>query len=617
MKKSLFILLSGLMIGSLGLSASPFPAKVMKWTQADKDQQRRAGAELLRQLEKAVKEKTTTFNIPKGVYRFHDLQLPHQPTHIFLKGVENLTIEGNDSWFYFDRQASAFLFSNCANVTLKNLNIDYDPLPYVQGTVVSCDDASRPRTFTFRPDPGYTMPELLVKDSVDWRTSINGNCRIMLWDKQTGLVKADQHGMDIINGKNSVQKLADGTYKIATWVWWGRSLKDAGVETGAPVTLWRRAGRAIRMEICGKVVLENVDIYASGFVGYVGYFGEGPCIFRNCDLKRRPGTDRLVGGNADGFNVRGTLKGALIENCSVEAIGDDAVNLHGVYNKVFEQQSPTELIVARTYDSEGPNPVWHFISGEPWTDSNRPQSKNLKTWAYLGKSNVLQKTALMYTIPESRKLHKWAAAARYTPGKAYPAFKVTLAEPMTLDSNSVFWSENAVVKGSVIRNNNFSNIVARGIRLQTTDAVVENNKVSHTTGPALTLAGQPGYWGEATNCQNIVIRNNLFQESGSCGGNAAVVMKVEGDPEKAEPIANIVFENNRIINPRGSGIELVGCENVTIIHNTISGLKSRPYMTDYNPDHYLDPQTYGQGVVEGPSLKKVKLAGNKILPATH
>ena len=112
-----------------------------------------------------------------------------------------------------------------------------------------------------------------------------------------------------------------------------------------------------------------------------------------------------------------------IENCKAEAIGDDCINLQGVYYKVFEKISPTELIVARTPQNDGPNPVWHFISGNPWTDKDQPQLKKLKSWAYQGKAKVLSKEPLTYTVPKERKMHKWAASQpqRLGPGMAVDA----------------------------------------------------------------------------------------------------------------------------------------------------------------------------------------------------
>jgi parallel beta-helix repeat protein len=605
------LILAVLLAGSINLLANPYPTEVMKWAESEKTKQRKAGAEILKKIHDAAKKGDKSVDIPKGVYRFTETTIPHQPTHIELRDIKNFSIEGNDSWFYFEKQASAFKIAQCSNLIIRNLNIDYDPLPYVQGTVVSINDKAKPRTFVFKPDPGYKMPELMTQ-TPSWTTAPKSTSRVLLWDKNTLLIKPDQYGMDIPKHSDAIKKLDNGNYEIKTWVWWGRSLIECGFEPGDKVTLWTRAGRTIRIEVCGKVTLDNVDVYAGGFVAYVGYFGDGPFTFRNCDVKRRPGASRLMSNNADGFNIRGTLKGVVIENCSADSIGDDAVNLQGVYYKVFEQISPTELIVAATMPNDGKTSVWHFISGDSWTDKNRPKAKNMRSWGYIGKRKVLEKTSVRYTIPEGRKFHEWSAAARYKPGKTYPAMKVTLDRSIKVDLNSVFWSENSIVRGSVIRNNIFHNILARGIRLQTIDCLVEDNRISYTTGAGITFAGQPGYWGESANCQNITVKNNVFEKNVRSRGNAAVVMVVEGDPQKAEPISNIIFENNKIISPRGSGIELSGCKDVKIIGNTISGARDMPYMKQYSPNQFVDPNTYGQPIVRGKALTNVTIENNTI-----
>lgn len=593
------------------LKATPFPANEMKWTSDDKNQQRQAGNSLSQKLYAAAKSGEKSFNIPKGIYRFNETAMPKQPYHIELRGVKNFTIEGNNSLFIFERQASYLRLIKCDNLTIKNLQLDSDPLPYTQGTVISINE--KDRTIEYKPDPGFPFPELMVKQNLSWNKFARINKRVLIWDRKTGLIKPDQLGMDISSAKDAVTKLPNGNYRVKVAVWWGKTLKNAQFEIGDAVTMWARAGRGIRIEVCGKIVLDNVDIYSAGFVAYAGHLGQGPFIIRNCDIKIRPGTTRLMSGNADGYNIRGTYHGAVIENCKSEAIGDDHVNLQGVYFKVFETVSPTELIVAVTPENEGANPVWHFLSGTPWNDKEQPQMKDLKSWAYLGKAKVLSKQPLIYTIPAKRKIHEWAAAGRYAPGKKYPALRVKLDKPVPTDANTVFWSENAILKGSVIRNNVFYNNLARGIRLQTIGATVENNKISYTTAQAMSLSGHPGFWGEATNSQDVIIRNNTFKDSGRCGGNAAVEMVVEGNPEVTEPIKNIIFENNRIINPRGSGIELVGCENVQIINNVITGLKTRPYRDRYN--RYLPKinlANYGIPIVKGRGLKNIVIKDNKI-----
>lgn len=611
MKKFILTAAACFGLSAAGLMAAPYPAEEMKWSQTDKDQQRKAGKEMLNKLYAAAKNNEKFFNIPKGVYRFRDTEIPNQPTHIQLRNAKNLTIEGNNSLFIFERQASCLKLSRCDNLTIKNLQFDFDPLPYTQGTVVALDDKNR--TIEYKPDPGFPFPELMIEQKVSWRKSTKTTKRLLLWDRKTGLIKPNQMGMDIPQSKNAITKLPNGNYRVKVWVWWGRSLKEAQFAVGDAITMWSRAGRGIRAELCDKVVFDNVDIYSAGFVSYVGYLGKGPIIIRNCDLKVRPGTTRLMSGNADGYNIRGTLYGAVIENCTAEAIGDDCINLQGVYYKVFEKISPTELIVAKTPEHDGLNAVWHFISGNPWKDKEQPQLKNQKSWAYQGKARVLSKEPIIYTIPKDRKMHKWAAASRYTPGKKYPALKVKLDAPVPADSNTIFWSENSILKGSVIRNNVFHNNLARGIRLQTIGCTVENNKISYTTGASMTLAGQPGFWGESTNCQDIIIRNNIFKDSGQFGGNAAVVMVVEGNPEVAEPIKNIIFENNKIINPRGSGIELAGCENVKIINNVITGLKTRPYQKKYNPNSpKVNMADYGVPIAKGKGLKNILIKDNKI-----
>ncbi len=525
------------------LTAGPFPESVAQWTAQEKQQQRSAADALLKELYAAVKAGEASFSVPKGVYRFSKT-VNRRPTHINLDGVKNFTLEGNGASFYFENFATAIQVYKSENVTIKNLILDWDPLPFTQGTVVSVDYAKN--TFVFRPDPGYdTLPT-------------KGQIRGALFDPKTRELKPGQLGF----GLWVPQKLADGTYSVGVRGFYGYKADQCGFETGDLIAIWQRMGRAVKTEVSANVEYENITLYSVPFIGFVENVGGGGHAYRRCRIVKRPGTDRLLGGNADGFNSSNVLKGPLLEECEIENIGDDFVNIHGEYFRVFEQTAPTELIV-QPFGSNGvAKPVLSFLEN--------------KTWNSRGQRSVVSRTAFTYTVPDVNKgalERKWAAGTNYKPGQKIRAFRITLDRPVELTAATIFSANTATSNHAVIKNCRFSGSLARGIRFQSEHALIEGNTIERCLGPGLTTAGQPGFWGESVTSKHLIVRNNVFVECCLAGDGrmlGTVEITAPGTLAQGEPASNIEFTGNRITRPGIVGLRLNNCRDVTVTGNTFS-----------------------------------------------
>ena len=64
-----------------------------------------------------------------------------------------MTIDGNGARLVMTDLKHAVRLSDCRNVTVKNLTVDYDPLPFTQGVITSVSPDSRVVEFTI--DKGY------------------------------------------------------------------------------------------------------------------------------------------------------------------------------------------------------------------------------------------------------------------------------------------------------------------------------------------------------------------------------------------------------------------------------------------------------------------------------
>ena len=97
--KSIFFLL--LLTCGLLLEAAPFPAENSRWTAADLDAQRAAGAGLQRELRQELKTGKKEFSVPTGVCRF--TQPDHNAAAFFrCLAVKAFAFDGAGSGIYLD-----------------------------------------------------------------------------------------------------------------------------------------------------------------------------------------------------------------------------------------------------------------------------------------------------------------------------------------------------------------------------------------------------------------------------------------------------------------------------------------------------------------------------------
>ena len=138
-------------------------------------------------------------------------------------------------------------------------------------------------------------------------------------------------------------RTAEGYQIVKLNGFYGAKLNVSGISVGDDIAMLRRMGRGMRIENCENNTLENITMYSCPFVTFAQNFGRGSATFRNVNILRRPNTNRLIGSNADGINVGNMQYGPVIENCRLEYLGDDFVNIHSAYNRIVWQNSPTEL----------------------------------------------------------------------------------------------------------------------------------------------------------------------------------------------------------------------------------------------------------------------------------
>jgi len=74
-----------------------------------------------------------------GTYDMHGETPTDTRTRLEFEAYDDLTIEGNGAEIIGHELANLFAFSNCSNITIRNLTIDWDPLPFTEGRIIAIE----------------------------------------------------------------------------------------------------------------------------------------------------------------------------------------------------------------------------------------------------------------------------------------------------------------------------------------------------------------------------------------------------------------------------------------------------------------------------------------------
>ena len=268
--------------------------------------------------------------------------------------------------------------------------------------------------------------------------------------------------------------------------------------------------------------------------------------------------------------------GPLIEDCRIEVIGDDFINIHGHFARVLYQENPTTLIVTQMNNQ--------FDVGEALLPLTIDffQRESMEP---LGTRRVLSAKISQWTPERENTIadldHRWhsgnAASARY--GRKIYVHRIILDEPVdfAIGSDVIVACEDFSTPDTIIRNNHFVGSLARGMLLHSPRVLVEDNTIENICSSGIVLTSEGSYWGEGTYVRDATVRNNTIQNVGigDRGGDGIII--IQPNPDRFKIQHDIRLENNIIEEVGGSGIRAVGVRDLAIESNTIMQYGNRPF----------------------------------------
>jgi len=248
-----------------------------------------------------------------------------------------LTIDGNGAkLIQTNPLIGVFRFYSCDSVLVKNLTIDYNPLPFTQGRVkrIVSDreveiaiDVGFPSPMEWYFNTKKTLKWGLLRDNKPPYLTLKLGTRNMIeiesW-KEGGVV--DGHEVYTVKANFNQMKIAVDD----PWVHVARYTR----------------GIIFLIYHSNNMSFEDITIYAAPGASYTSYYNSNMSFTRSHTLAW-PG--RYLSTGADGIFSVGNRNGPKIKSCIIQAIGDDALIFkeHGYSVKKVEQNGSVLTLVDR------------------------------------------------------------------------------------------------------------------------------------------------------------------------------------------------------------------------------------------------------------------------------
>ena len=278
------------------------------------------------------------------------------------------------------------------------------------------------------------------------------------------------------------------------------------------------------MYLCKSLIFNKICIYFSDGMGFLAQRCEDITL-KQCACTPSPAQPwRYFSCQADATHFVGCRGVVRVEESLFEQMGDDAINVHGVYLSNIVQEDDHTLVASYCHHES-----WGHRWGEPG-DRIR-----------LVRADTLEDFAGEWTI---RAIESVDAASE----SGAKTWRITTVEPLPeLDASrrwgieNVSWTPEVVFRRNLVRNNR-----ARGALFTTRGEVrCAGNCFDHVHGTAILVCGDCTGWFESGVCGKVTITGNDFIDNLAanyefCEAVVSVAPHVTAGADPATPVHGVI-----------------------------------------------------------------------------
>lgn len=605
-KELVFLSFKGLLLCLLIVSSmSSFGQKVINLADYGIQEADDATPIVVKALEDCKKEGVSKLVFPKGTYHFYPTFAPERfceitnndnglkRTSFMLVDFHNFEIDGGGSDFIYHGKMIPFIIEESKDIKVTNLSIDWEVPFTIEGHVV----ANNPEDHTFDIEVktpymvefGRLMLRLEREDSpyerrygkrfATWEHYNLVAGQNIFWDPKTMAPLYNTKLYQMPERGIFAEELDEGLVRISTKI---QELPPIGsVMVSKGEYLQNRTSPAVRIFKAKDIEFHNVNVHHAGAMGLIAERSENITL-DGFNVVLREGSGRMITATADAThfcNVKGTV---IIRNCTFENMLDDATNIHGTYvrvNKIIDDYT----LAVETYHPHQNG----YLFGEEGDLVQVIDQKNLQART---EPLVLKKVE------------------RVNEKISYITFDKPVNGRVDIYDGveNISWHAEAIIENNVVRNNR-----ARSLLISTPRKVVVRNNHLSSQMASFRLTGDLGLWNESGPNDDLLIENNLIENSVYGGNGPQSIFLIdpqyvdkdnfEGTYSRNITIRNntiktfdssimlamsvdgLVFENNTVIQtdtyepifPDIPNLRIVNSKNVSIKKNTFKTLDGK------------------------------------------
>lgn len=452
---------------------------------------------------------------------------------LWLKGLQNITIDGNGATLITHGEMTPFVIDSCSNICIKNLTLEAADPSVVEIKILERNDhevifdITPPSDFEIEDGVFYFKGEGWIFGDGGKKTNLPQYAQVFYPERDVTLRKPYPLQRYI-----NVEKLGDRRVKMEF---------EESPQIFPDEIYQLRHG--IRNEVCGfinyskDVGLSDINIRFLGNFGIVSQFSD-TITLNHIEFAPQKESGRSNAGFADFLQFSGCKGKITIKNSVFTGSQDDPINIHGTHLKVVGKTEAGGLIVQYSHPQ-----TYGFWPATPGDHIEFIDSRSLNT-------------KMAAKVEEIKKIDDYRFEICID--------KDSMSNLLKFDLNTLAIENVTYIPEVEISGCYFSRTPTRGILLTTRgNSLIENNTFYRIPMSSILVSDDANSWYESGAVKNLTIRNNIFYEC------ASPVICVKPEISKFEkPVhENITIEGNRFIGAMSNTIYLKASADIYVNDN--------------------------------------------------
>lgn len=440
--------------------------------------------------------------IPAGNYRLQTMQTTTflrkmtdekgdpkpltQSAHLLVASTSNLTVRGETGTklIMTNVYEPGIMVLDSTNVTIEQLAVDYDPLPFTQGSIESVDLDKK--QVVVKIQEGYAD---LSRE--DFYQKLQAR-RMMIFDPVTRQL---DHQVVAKYQLKDLKSLGDRRWQMTVT---SNPLDDLKPGHHLFAIIARRPAHAVMAKNSASSTFEKITVHSAPGCAFNLRDADAIRIL-HCNINIPAGTDRLMTTNADGVHCKYNKTGPEIAYCHFQGMDDDAVNIGGSFARILDQKDSTTLVVHVQVFEPGDRLV--IVDGNTGAYMQQVTVASSMISAFGDKLNAV-------TLKLNEPLGKLK-----TQLEIGPPFEAIAPVRLPREKRIVpalVLNLDRCGKYAYVHHNVFENHRVRGVLMRAPNARIELNTFRNLNGPGI-FAGHEFSFLEGPAVLNLTIANNVFE----------------------------------------------------------------------------------------------------------